>query len=190
MGSEMCIRDRAQVGLPCGRHAVVVVVDGRLDHAKLERTIRTAMRMLDNVIDYNYYSVPAARQANLRHRPVGLGIMGYQDALLALRVPVASEAAVEFADRSMEAVSYYAIKASCELARERGPYPSFAGSLWSQGCLPIDSIERLAAARGDYLELDRSRTLDWDDLRSRVLRHGMRNSNTMAIAPTLSLIHI
>jgi ribonucleoside-diphosphate reductase alpha chain len=183
-GQEVAVCNLGSVNL--AQH----IVDGRLDHAKLERTIRTAMRMLDNVIDYNYYSVPAARQANLRHRPVGLGIMGYQDALLALRVPVASEAAVEFADRSMEAVSYYAIKASCELARERGPYPSFAGSLWSQGCLPIDSIERLAAARGDYLELDRSHTLDWDDLRSRVLTHGVRNSNTMAIAPTATISNI
>jgi ribonucleoside-diphosphate reductase alpha chain len=164
--------------------------DGALDMAKLARTVTTAMRMLDNVIDYNYYSVPAARQANLRHRPVGLGIMGFQDALLELRIPMASEAAVEFADRSMEAVSYFAIEASTELARERGSYSSFEGSLWSMGCLPIDSIARLAEARGDYLDVDRSQTLDWDQLRAKVRRHGMRNSNTMAIAPTATISNI
>jgi ribonucleoside-diphosphate reductase alpha chain len=166
------------------------IVDGQLDIAKLERTITTAMRMLDNVIDYNYYSVPAARQSNLRHRPVGLGVMGHQDALHALRIPMASEAAIEFADRSMEAVSYFAIKASCELARERGAYSSFDGSLWSQGCLPIDSLDRLGASRGDYLDVDRSRTMDWDTLREEVRVHGMRNSNTMAIAPTATISNI
>jgi len=183
-GQEVAVCNLGSVNL--AQH----IVDGRLDHAKLERTVRTAMRMLDNVIDYNYYSVPAARQSNLRHRPVGLGIMGYQDALLALRIPMASEQAVEFADRSMEAVSFHAIQASCDLARERGAYPSFDGSLWSQGCLPIDSIERLASTRGDYLEVDRSQTLDWDTLRRKVITHGMRNSNTMAIAPTATISNI
>ena len=163
---------------------------GGLDMAKLEKTIRTAMRMLDNVIDYNYYSVPAARNSNLRHRPVGLGIMGFQDALYQLRLSTESKEAVEFADRSMEAVSYFAIQSSSELAEERGTYSSFQGSLWSKGILPIDSIANLEQARGGYLDIDRSSTLDWDRLRERVRRHGMRNSNTMAIAPTATISNI
>ncbi|OOG25385.1 ribonucleoside-diphosphate reductase subunit alpha [Thioalkalivibrio denitrificans] len=157
---------------------------------KLEHTVSTALRMLDNVIDYNYYSVPQARRSNLRHRPVGLGIMGFQDALYQQRIPYASEDAVEFADRSMEAVSYYAIKASTDLAEERGRYQSFEGSLWSQGILPIDSIDRLAKARGQYLQQDTSVTFDWDSLRDRVRTVGMRNSNTMAIAPTATISNI
>ncbi len=166
-------------------------VDERgLDIKKLEKTLTTAMRMLDNVIDYNYYSVPQARRSNLRHRPVGLGIMGFQDALYKLRIPYASEQAVSFADTSMEAVSYYAIKASSQLAEERGPYFSFAGSLWSQGILPIDSMKLLAEARGEYLQADFSQTLDWDALRKRVKRTGMRNSNCMAIAPTATISNI
>lgn len=166
-------------------------VDGNgLDTAKLEKTINTAMRMLDNVIDYNYYSVPQARRANLRHRPVGLGIMGFQDALYELRLPYASEQAVEFADRSMEAVSYYAIQASTHLAEERGVYSSYTGSLWQQGILPIDSIQRLAEARGDYLQMDTGHSLDWDSLRERVQTVGMRNSNCMAIAPTATISNI
>ncbi|WP_019592602.1 ribonucleoside-diphosphate reductase subunit alpha [Thioalkalivibrio sp. ALRh] len=163
---------------------------GELDHAKLEQTVNTAMRMLDNVIDYNYYSVPQARRSNLRHRPVGLGVMGFQDALYKLRVPYASEAAVEFADTSMEAVSYYAIKASTDLAEERGRYESFPGSLWSQGILPIDSIDKLAETRGDYLQMDTTQRLEWDKLRKRVKKVGMRNSNTMAIAPTATISNI
>ncbi|MEQ8495102.1 MAG: ribonucleoside-diphosphate reductase subunit alpha, partial [Gammaproteobacteria bacterium] len=166
------------------------VGEGGLDVAKLERTIGTAMRMLDNVIDYNYYSVPTARAANLRHRPVGLGIMGFQDALYRLRLPYASEEAITFADRSMEAVSYCAIKASTELAEERGVYPSFEGSLWSKGVLPHDSIDLLAEGRGGYLEMNRETTLDWEALRERVTRVGMRNSNTMAIAPTATISNI
>jgi len=166
-------------------------VDGNgLDTAKLEKTINTAMRMLDNVIDYNYYSVPQARRANLRHRPVGLGIMGFQDALYELRLPYASEQAVEFADRSMEAVSYYAIQASTHLAEERGVYSSYTGSLWQQGILPIDSIQWLAEARGDYLQMDTGHSLDWDSLRERVQTVGMRNSNCMAIAPTATISNI
>jgi ribonucleoside-diphosphate reductase alpha chain len=161
-----------------------------LNTDKLERTINTAMRMLDNVIDYNYYSVPQARDSNLRHRPVGMGIMGFQDSLYKQRVPYASEAAVEFADRTMEAVSYYAIKASTNLAEERGRYSSFEGSLWSKGILPIDSIDYLAEGRGGYLELDRSHSFDWDSLRARVQKIGMRNSNTMAIAPTATISNI
>jgi ribonucleoside-diphosphate reductase alpha chain len=166
------------------------VKDGALDTAKLERTVTTAMRMLDNVIDYNYYSVPQARRSNLRHRPVGLGIMGFQDALYSMRLPYASEDAVAFADRSMEAVSYFAIQASTQLAEERGRYATYEGSLWSQGILPIDSIDRLAEARGQYLQQDTSRTLDWDGLRERVKTVGMRNSNTMAIAPTATISNI
>ncbi|MFO7955053.1 ribonucleoside-diphosphate reductase subunit alpha [Thioalkalivibrio sp.] len=164
--------------------------DGELDQDKLEQTVNTAMRMLDNVIDYNYYSVPQARRSNLRHRPVGLGIMGFQDALYKLRMPYASEAAVEFADTSMEAVSYYAIKASTDLAEERGRYESFPGSLWSQGILPIDSVKKLADSRGEYLQMDTTQRLDWDTLRKRVKKIGMRNSNTMAIAPTATISNI
>jgi ribonucleoside-diphosphate reductase alpha chain len=164
--------------------------DGALDAAKLEQTIATAMRMLDNVIDINYYSVPQARRSNLRHRPVGLGIMGFQDALYRLRIPYASQQAVEFADRSMERVSYYAIKASTDLAEERGRYSTFDGSLWSRGILPIDSIGLLEQGRGGYLQMDRGTTLDWDALRERVKAVGMRNSNTMAIAPTATISNI
>ena len=161
-----------------------------LNQAKLQRTINTAMRMLDNVIDYNYYSVPQAKHSNQQHRPVGLGIMGFQDALYKLRLPYTSEAAITFADHSMELVSYYAIQASTDLAEERGPYSTFPGSLWSQGILPYDSIQRLAAERGDYLQVDDSQTLDWDNLRKRVQQVGMRNSNTLAIAPTATISNI
>ncbi|HFD80358.1 MAG TPA: ribonucleoside-diphosphate reductase subunit alpha, partial [Gammaproteobacteria bacterium] len=166
------------------------VDENGLDLERLEHTVSTAMRMLDNVIDYNYYAVPQARNANLRHRPVGLGIMGFQDALYCQGIPYASERAVEFADRSMEAVSWFAIKASTDLAEERGPYSSFEGSLWSQGILPIDSLELLQEARGEHLEVDRSTTMDWDSLRRRVVKVGMRNSNTMAIAPTATISNI
>ena len=156
----------------------------------LEKTITTAMRMLDNVIDYNYYSVPQARRSNLRHRPVGLGLMGFQDALYKQGIAYASEEAVEFADRSMEAVSYFVIQASSNLAVERGSYPSYEGSLWSQGILPIDSLEKLEKARGKYIEVDKSSTLDWEALRKLVKKQGMRNSNTMAIAPTATISNI
>ncbi|MBA1149061.1 ribonucleoside-diphosphate reductase subunit alpha [Ectothiorhodospiraceae bacterium WFHF3C12] len=167
------------------------VIDGELDRGRLEATVRTAMRMLDNVIDINYYSVPAARRANLCHRPVGLGLMGFQDALYRLRLPYGSEEAVEFADRSMELVSYCAISASTELAAERGPYSSFEGSLWSRGILPVDSVALLREGRGDaYLEVDESATLDWESLRERVQRMGMRNSNCLAIAPTATIANI
>ncbi|MCX5579803.1 ribonucleoside-diphosphate reductase subunit alpha [Kaistia terrae] len=165
-----------------------VVADG-LDLDRLARTIRTAMRMLDNVIDINFYTIPEARRSNLRHRPVGLGLMGFQDALQALRIPYASDAAVRFADESMEAISFHTISASTDLAAERGRYPSFDGSLWSQGILPIDSVELLAEARGG-LDLDRSTVLDWEALRERVKTVGMRNSNTMAIAPTATISNI
>jgi len=163
---------------------------GQLDTEKLEQTVKTAMRMLDNVIDINYYSVPQARYSNLRHRPVGLGMMGFQDALYLLRIPYASEAALEFADLSMESLSYYAISASTDLAMERGRYSTFEGSLWSKGILPIDSIELLAESRGNYLEMSTSCHLDWSSLRERVQLIGMRNSNCMAIAPTATISNI
>jgi len=166
------------------------VDENGLDMQKLEQTIKTAMRMLDNVVDYNYYSVPQARNSNLRHRPVGLGIMGFQDALYKLNIPYNGEQAVEFADTSMEAVSYFAIKASNELAAERGKYSSFDGSLWSQGILPIDASNKMIAERGNYIECDTSTTLDWDTLRQSVIKQGMRNSNCLAIAPTATISNI
>lgn len=156
---------------------------------KLKATVTTAMRMLDNVIDINFYTIPEARRSNLRHRPVGLGIMGFQDALQSLRLPYASDAAVRFADESMEAVSFHAISASVDLAAERGRYPSFDGSLWSQGILPIDSVGLLAETR-EGANFDRRSTLAWDGLRQRVKTVGMRNSNTMAIAPTATISNI
>ncbi len=185
------------------------VGEGGIDHARLKRTIATAMRMLDNVIDINFYTIPEARRSNLKHRPVGLGLMGFQDALHALRIPFASDRAVAFADTSMEAISFHAISASVDLAAERGSYPSFSGSLWSKGILPIDSIEILADARASALpdevgtgspsgnatiknglEMDRSSELDWRTLRARVQSTGMRNSNVMAIAPTATISNI
>lgn len=162
-----------------------------LDQDKLRRTVRTAVRMLDNVIDINYYAVEAARTSNMRHRPVGMGIMGFQDALYKQKLAYASDDAVTFADRSMEAISYYAIEASCELAGERGRYSTFEGSLWSRGVLPIDSLWALAEHRGpQYVEVDFSQTLDWATLREQVKTVGMRNSNVMAIAPTATISNI
>lgn len=167
------------------------VTPGGLDTEQLERTVTTAVRMLDNVIDINFYTIPQARHSNLRHRPVGLGLMGYQDALFTLGLPVTSDGAVEFADNSMEHLSYYAIAASSALAAERGKYETFDGSLWSQGILPIDSLRLLAEAReGDALDVDFSSTLDWDALREKVRADGMRNSNVMAIAPTATISNI
>ena len=166
------------------------IKDGQIDQVKLKKTTRTAMRMLDNVIDINYYAVKKARDSNLRHRPVGLGIMGFQDALYQLRTPYASQAAVDFADRSMEAVCYHAYWASTELAEERGRYSSYKGSLWDRGILPIDSLDLLADARGGYVDVDRSTTLDWDALRGRIASFGMRNSNCVAIAPTATISNI
>ncbi|MBS0441128.1 MAG: ribonucleoside-diphosphate reductase subunit alpha [Proteobacteria bacterium] len=164
--------------------------DGAIDQAKLKKTVATAMRMLDNVIDINYYAVKKARDSNLKHRPVGLGIMGFQDALHELRVPYASQAAVEFADRSMEAVCYHAYWASTELAAERGRYSSYRGSLWDRGVLPLDSLELLEEQRGGYVEVDRSTAMDWEALRGRIAAHGMRNSNCVAIAPTATISNI
>ena len=168
------------------------LLDGEVDQVKLKRTVATAMRMLDNVIDINYYAVKKARDSNLRHRPVGLGIMGFQDCLYELRVPYASADAVAFADRSMEAVCYHAYWASTELAAERGRYSSYRGSLWDRGILPQDTLDLLAAARGGaaYVEVDRSATLDWAALRSRIGEFGMRNSNCVAIAPTATISNI
>jgi ribonucleoside-diphosphate reductase alpha chain len=164
--------------------------DGQVDQEKLKRTISTAMRMLDNVIDINYYAVKKARDSNLRHRPVGLGLMGFQDSLYALRIPYASQEAVEFADRSMEAICYHAYWASTDLAKERGKYSSYKGSLWDQGVLPIDTLDMLEQARGGYVEVDRSVTLDWDALRRKIKADGMRNSNCVAIAPTATISNI
>jgi len=164
--------------------------NGALDHDKLKKTITTAMRMLDNVIDINYYAVEKARHSNLQHRPVGLGLMGFQDCLYELRVPYASQAAVEFADTSMEAICYHAYWASTELAKERGQYASYKGSLWDQGILPLDTLDMLAKERGGYVEVDRSATLDWNALRQKIAKDGMRNSNCVAIAPTATISNI
>ncbi|WPH14966.1 ribonucleoside-diphosphate reductase subunit alpha [Variovorax paradoxus] len=164
--------------------------DGKVDQEKLKRTIATAMRMLDNVIDINYYAVKKARDSNLRHRPVGLGLMGFQDALYELRIPYASQEAVQFADESMEAICYHAYWASTELARERGKYSSYKGSLWDKGILPIDTLDLLEKARGGYVEVDRSSTLDWEALRQKIKADGMRNSNCVAIAPTATISNI
>ncbi|MBN3813528.1 ribonucleoside-diphosphate reductase subunit alpha [Paraburkholderia sp. Ac-20347] len=161
-----------------------------LDHEKLKRTISVAMRMLDNVIDINYYAVSKARNSNLKHRPVGMGIMGFQDCLHVLRTPFASQEAVEFADRSMEAVCYYAYWASTELAAERGRYSTYRGSLWDRGILPQDTLKLLEEARGGYVEVDTSESMDWTSLRERIATHGMRNSNCIAIAPTATISNI
>jgi ribonucleoside-diphosphate reductase alpha chain len=181
---EIAVCNLGSVNLPAH------IQKGVLDTKKLRKTIQTAVRMLDNVIDINYYSVPQARHSNLQHRPVGMGIMGFQDALYELKINYASEEAVAFADSSMEVISYYAIEASCELAKERGSYPTYEGSLWSKGILPIDSINLLQQARGHYLEQDRSQRLDWESLRVKVRTQGMRNSNVLAIAPTATISNI
>ena len=181
---EIAVCNLGSINLP--RH----IVDGKLDTAKLERTVRTAVRMLDNVIDINYYSVPQAKNSNFKHRPVGLGIMGFQDALYLQHIPYGSDAAIDFADKSMEAVSYYAIQASCDLADERGAYETFQGSLWSQGILPLDSQQILIEARGQkYIDVDLTESLDWAPVRARV-KNGIRNSNIMAIAPTATIANI
>ncbi|MEG1770986.1 MAG: ribonucleoside-diphosphate reductase subunit alpha, partial [Comamonas sp.] len=166
------------------------IKNGQLDHEKLRKTITTAMRMLDNVIDINYYAVQKAKDSNLRHRPVGLGLMGFQDALYEMRMPYASLSAVEFADQSMEAICYYAYWASTELSKERGAYSTFKGSLWDRGILPLDTLDLLEKARGGHVEVDRSMRLDWDSLRNKIAADGMRNSNCVAIAPTATISNI
>src|SRR5476649_2295686 len=181
---EIAVCNLGSVNLPAH------MKEGKLDHVKLEKTIRTAMRMLDNVIDINYYAVDKARNANMRHRPVGLGVMGFQDCLHMMRVPFASDASVAFADTSMEAVCYYAYLASTELAEERGHYASFKGSLWDRGILPQDSVKLLAEERGGYLEVDGSSAMDWTLVRKRIKQFGMRNSNCVAIAPTATISNI
>jgi ribonucleoside-diphosphate reductase alpha chain len=182
---EIAVCNLGSVNLP--QH----IDENGLNLEKLQRTVRTAVRMLDNVIDINYYSVPQAEASNMRHRPVGLGLMGFQDALYKQHLAYGSDAAVQFADNSMEAISYYAIQASSELAAERGAYSSYEGSLWSQGIFPLDSLDRLIAERGEkYINVDRSHTLDWASLRSTVKAQGMRNSNVMAIAPTATIANI
>ena len=181
---EIAVCNLGSINLPAH------IDDNGLMVEKLEKTITTAMRMLDNVIEYNYYSVAKARRSNLRHRPVGIGVMGFQDALYLQRIPYACTEAVEFADISMETISYFALKASCDLAKERGSYSSFDGSLWSQGILPIDSLKKLGKTRGNYLEVNNSSTLNWKNLRQDIKRHGLRNSNTLAIAPTATISNI
>jgi ribonucleoside-diphosphate reductase alpha chain len=161
--------------------------DDQLDLSRLQETITVALRMLDNVIDINYYPTIEARNANLRHRPVGLGLMGFQDALYQLNISYASTEAIEFADRSMEAISYYALKASTQLAAERGPYESYQGSKWDRGLLPIDTITLLETERGETVEMDRTMTLDWEPIRAQIRQYGMRNSNVLAIAPTATI---
>ncbi len=182
---EIAVCNLGSVNLP--QH----MKDGVLDQEKVKRTVTTALRMLDNVIDINYYSVDTAKNSNLKHRPVGMGLMGFQDALYMQDAPYCSDDAIEFADRSMEAISYYAIHASSELAKERGTYPSYDGSLWSQGIFPKDSIDILEKNRGsEFIKVDRSETLDWEKLRAKVKKDGMRNSNVMAIAPTATISNI
>src|SRR5450830_683608 len=182
--SEIAVCNLGSVNMPAH------LVNGEIDHVKLQKTIKVAMRMLDNVIDINYYAVKKARDSNLRHRPVGLGLMGFQDCLHVKRVPYASMDAVAFADRSMEAVCYYAYLASTELAEERGRYSSYPGSLWDRGILPQDSLKLLAQERGGYLETDTSETMDWSLVRERIAEFGMRNSNCVAIAPTATISNI
>ena len=181
---ETAVCNLGSIGLP------LHVNESGLDLVQLEKTVRTAMRMLDNVIDINYYPTPEARNANLRHRPVGLGLMGFQDALYKLKISYASNEAVTFADTSMEAISYFAIMASTELAAERGAYESYKGSKWDRGMLPIDTIDLLEQERGMPVTMDRSSTLDWNIVRAALRKHGMRNSNTMAIAPTATISNI
>src|SRR3954466_889455 len=183
---EIAVCNLGSVNMP----AHLDLSSGRMDMAKLKRTVTTAMRMLDNVIELNFYNVGKARNSNFKHRPVGLGIMGFQDCLHMLRIPYGSPAGVEFADRSMEAIAYTAYWASTDLAEERGPYSTFKGSLWDRGILPFDTVNLLADERGGYVECDLSATLDWDGLRERVKQVGMRNSNCLAIAPTATIANI
>ncbi len=191
--TEILLNTSAEETAVCNLGSVNLVAhlkDGELDQSLIAKTVRTAIRMLDNVIDINYYPTPEARNANMRHRPVGMGVMAFQDALNKLRVPYSSQEAVEFADRSMEMISYYAILASTELAAERGTYETYAGSKWERGLLPIDTLELLEKERGGHLTIDRSAQLDWEPVRASLKKHGIRNSNTMAIAPTATIANI
>ena len=191
--TEILLNTSADETAVCNLGSIVLpnhIKDGGLDLELLQKTIRTAMRMLDNVVDINYYPTPEAKNANLRHRPVGLGLMGFQDSLYKMKVSYASKAAIEFADRSMEAISYYAILASTELAAERGTYETYKGSKWDRGLLPIDTIDLLERERGVPVSMDRSSTLDWNVVRAAIRKSGMRNSNTMAIAPTATISNI
>ena len=192
--TEITLNTNAEEIAVCNLGSVNLVrhiKDGKLDLEKLEKTVTTAIRMLDNVIDINYYPVPQAQNSNMRHRPVGMGMMGFQDALYIQNIPYSSEDAVTFADRSMEAISYFAIKASSELASERGSYSTFDGSLWSKGIMPVDTLEMVEKERGEkYCKFNKDTTLDWDSLREQVKTVGMRNSNVMAIAPTATIANI
>ncbi|MEA2525775.1 MAG: ribonucleoside-diphosphate reductase alpha chain [Thermomicrobiales bacterium] len=191
--TEILLNTSAEEVAVCNLGSINLVAhvrDGALDQERLGWTIKTAMRMLDNVIDLNFYPIPQARNANLRHRPVGLGLMGFQDALSAIGIGYASEEAVEFADRSTEAIAYHAILASTELARERGAYPSYAGSKWDRGLLPIDTISLLAEERAEPIEVETGAALDWESARAAIRSHGMRNSNCLAIAPTATIANI
>lgn len=181
---EVAVCNLGSINLPAH------IDNGKLNIEKLYNTVKTAVRMLDNVIDINYYAVPEAKNSNMRHRPIGLGLMGFQDALYKMNLSYASEAAVEFADISMEHISYAAISASAELAKVRGAYASFDGSLWSQGILPIDSLELLKASRGEHFRQNTESRLDWESLRAKVKANGMRNSNVLAIAPTATISNI
>jgi ribonucleoside-diphosphate reductase alpha chain len=166
------------------------MVNGKIDEKKLENTVRTTIRMLDNVIDINFYPIKEARNSNLRHRPIGLGLMAFQDCLYEMNTSYASHEAIEFADKSMELISYFALSASCELAKERGTYESYKGSKWDRGFLPIDTISLLEKERNGFLSVDRKSTLDWEALREEIKAYGMRNCNTMAIAPTATISNI
>jgi ribonucleoside-diphosphate reductase alpha chain len=182
---EIAVCNLGSVNLP--QH----IENGELNIDKLRKTVTTAIRMLDNVIDINYYSVETSENSNMKHRPIGLGLMGFQDALYKTDISYASEQAVEFADKSMEAISYFAISASTDLAAERGAYSSYEGSLWSQGIFPIDSLNMLVEQRGsEYISVNQDSSMDWDALRGKVAEQGMRNSNVMAIAPTATIANI
>jgi ribonucleoside-diphosphate reductase alpha chain len=182
---EIAVCNLGSVNLP--QH----IENGELNIDKLRKTVTTAIRMLDNVIDINYYSVDTSENSNMKHRPIGLGLMGFQDALYKVNVSYASDEAVTFADQTMEAISYFAINASTDLAAERGAYSSYDGSLWSQGIFPIDSLNMLIEQRGtDYISVNQDSTMDWDSLRGKVAEQGMRNSDVMAIAPTATIANI
>jgi ribonucleoside-diphosphate reductase alpha chain len=182
---EIAVCNLGSVNLP--QH----IKNGELNIDKLRKSVTTAIRMLDNVIDINYYSVDTSENSNMKHRPIGLGLMGFQDALYKVNVSYASDEAVTFADQTMEAISYFAINASTDLAAERGAYSSYDGSLWSQGIFPIDSLNMLIEQRGtDYISVNQDSTMEWDALRGKVAEQGMRNSNVMAIAPTATIANI